>query len=127
MWLRNLLFLGLVGGGVFTLGVNLMPPRRPRPVTSYDAGAYRTPEFRAAVDRFAASLRGQSDEQSTRLAPPSSDLLVTASPALVPMGTVPSLKEVCKSESMTPGGSPPWWLDHVMPDQRFADNFAERF
>ena len=30
IWMRNLLFLGLVGGGVFAVGYNLMPPRAPK-------------------------------------------------------------------------------------------------
>ena len=63
MWMRNLLFLGLVGGGIVALGANLMPPREPKPVTRYDAGAVpgrRTSappstqvdaSFRAAVGR----------------------------------------------------------------------------
>ena len=39
MWQRDVLFLGLVGGGLVTLGANLMPPRETKPVTRYDASA----------------------------------------------------------------------------------------
>ncbi len=45
MWLRNVFFLGLVGGGVFALGVGLMPPREPKPLTRFDADAYRRRSF----------------------------------------------------------------------------------
>jgi hypothetical protein len=50
-WLRNLLFLGLVGGGVLALGASLMPPSRVKPLTSFDPQTYRDAGFRATVER----------------------------------------------------------------------------
>src|SRR5688572_219466 len=50
-WMRDVLFLGVIGGGALALGANLVPPREPKPITGYDAAAYREPEFRAAVER----------------------------------------------------------------------------
>src|SRR4051794_16461711 len=66
MWLRNLLFLGLVVVGVIALGVNLMPPREPKPVTGHDASAYQAPDFRAAVEAVDASFRRQWAEQKLK-------------------------------------------------------------
>ena len=102
MWMRNLLFLGLVGGGVFTLGYNLMPPRAPKPVTRYDASAYQDPDFRAAVDRVDASFRQQWAEQKLQPAPPAPDLVVARRLALGLMGTVPSLEEIRQFERLPP-------------------------
>ncbi len=64
MWMRNLLFLSLVGGGLFAVGYNLMPPRAPKPVTRYDPAAYADPEFRAAVDQVDASFRSNGLRRS---------------------------------------------------------------
>ena len=50
-WLRNLLFIGLVGGGVLALGTSLMPPRQTNALTHFDPQQYRDAAFRATVDR----------------------------------------------------------------------------
>ena len=126
MWMRNLLFLGLVGGGLFAVGYNLMPPRAPKPVTRYDPAAYADPEFRAAVDQVDASFHQQWAAAKLTPAAPAPDLLVARRLALGLMGTVPSLEEVRQLETLPPEQRLPWWLDHILQDQRFADYFAER-
>ncbi len=126
MWMRNLLFVGLVGGGLFAVGYNLMPPREPKPVTRYDAGAYADPTLRAVVDQVDDSFRGQWAAAALRPARPAPDLLVARRLALGLMGTVPSLEEIRQIETLPPGDRLPWWLDHILQDRRFADYFAER-
>jgi hypothetical protein len=127
MWLRNLLFLGLVVGGLVALGAGLMPPRQPKSVTRYDAGAYRAPEFLDAVARVDASFRQQWAEGKLRPAPAASNLAVARRLALGLMGTIPSLEEVRQFEPLPADEQLPWWVDHVLQDRRFADYFAERF
>ncbi|HEY7312628.1 MAG TPA: DUF1549 domain-containing protein [Gemmataceae bacterium] len=127
MWRRNLLFLGLVGGGLFALGANLMPPRQPKPLTSFDASAYQSPGFRAVVDRVDISFRHQWREQGLRTAPPAPDLAVARRLALGLMGTIPSLEEIRQFEYLPADQRLPWWIDHIVQDRRYADNFAERF
>ena len=63
IWLRNLLFIGLVCGGVIALGANLMPPREPTPITQYDVGTYRDIEFVASVARVDNAFRDQWKKQ----------------------------------------------------------------
>jgi hypothetical protein len=127
MWQRNLLFLALVGGGFCTLGANLLPPRQPQPVTSYDASAYRQPDFRAAVERVDAAFRKQWSEVKVQPAPIAPDLAIARRLALGLMGTVPSLEEVRQIEALPAGEGLAWWLDHVLADRRCADYLAERF
>ena len=125
-WIRDILFLGLVGGGLVTLGVNLVPPRDPAPPTGYDAAADRDPEFRAAVAAVDAAVRQKWDEGHLRPAAPAGDLLVARRIALGLMGTVPSLEEIRRLEALPLADRLPWWLDHVLHDRRFADYFGER-
>src|SRR5437660_1102638 len=99
MWLRNLLFLSLVGGGLVALGAGLMPPRQPKQVTRYDASAYQAPEFRDAVARVDGAFRRQWAEGKMRPAPAASNLAVARRLALGLMGTIPSLEEVRQLES----------------------------
>jgi hypothetical protein len=126
MWLRNLLFLGLVGGGVAAFGMGLLP-RDPRVLTAYDAGAYRQPDFRAAVDAVDAAFARGWDEQGLKPVPPAADLAVARRLALGLMGTIPSLEEIRQFEWLPADERLPWWLDHILQDRRFADYFAERF
>lgn len=126
MWRRNLLFFGLVGGGLFALGANLMPPRQPKPLTRFDSSAYQAPDFRAAVDRVDLSFRHLWREQGLRTAPVAPDLAVARRLALGLMGTIPSLEEIRQFEYLPPDQRLPWWIDHILQDRRHADYFAER-
>jgi hypothetical protein len=126
IWMRNLLFVSLVGGGLFTVGYQLIPPRAPKPVTRYDANAYSDPQFRDTVDRVDASFREQWSAAKVRPARPAPDLLVARRLALGLVGTVPSLEEIRQLETLPAEQRLPWWLDHLLQDRRFADYFAER-
>jgi hypothetical protein len=127
MWRRDLLFLGLSGGGFFALGAGLMPPRQPQPLTRFDASAYQAPDFIAIVRRIDASFRHAWSEQKLRSAPPAPDLTAARRLALGLMGTISSLEEIRQFEYLPEDQRLPWWIDHILQDRRFADNFAERF
>src|SRR5262245_42795689 len=127
MWPRNLLFLGLVGGGVFALGASLVPQREPQPISSFDTSSYRDPPFRAAVAAVDASFRRLWAEQGLRTAPAAPDLAVARRLALGLMGTVPSLEEIRQFEALPAGERLPWWVEHILSDRRSADYLAERF
>jgi hypothetical protein len=124
--MRNLLFVGLVGGGLFAVGYNLMPPRAPKPVTTYDASAYSDGKFRATIDRVDESFRQQWAAAGLQPAQPAPDLLVARRLALALVGAVPSLEEIRQLETLPADQRLPWWLDHLLQDPRFADYFAER-
>jgi hypothetical protein len=126
MWKRNLLFVGLIVGGFLTLGANLMPPRQPRPVTTYDASAYQAEDFLAAVALVDDSFRKQWADQKLRGALPAADLAVARRLALGLMGTIPSLEEVRQLEALPSPERIAWWIDHILKDRRCADYLAER-
>ncbi|MCI0683457.1 MAG: DUF1549 and DUF1553 domain-containing protein [Gemmataceae bacterium] len=127
MWWRDLLFVSLVGGGLFALGYNLIPPREPKPVTTYDAPSYQAADFVSTVAKVDASFRNYWAEWDIAPVPPASDLAVARRLALGLMGTVPSLEEIRQFESLPAHERMPWWIDHVLQDRRSADYLAERF
>jgi hypothetical protein len=127
MWRRNLLFLGLIVGGVGALGASLMPPTQPKPLTRFDASAYQAEDFRAIVERVDASFRRTWIKQGLRTAAPAPELAIARRLALGLMGTIPSLEEIRQFEWLPTDERMPWWIDHVLQDRRYADNFAERF
>ena len=73
MWRQNVLFLGLIGSGVFALGAGLMPPAQPQLLTRFDAGFYQAPDFVDIVRRVDASFRHSWIKQTLQPAPPAPD------------------------------------------------------
>jgi hypothetical protein len=126
MWMRNVLFVGLIGGGLFVVGANLIPAPASKPVTHYDSAAYRDPGFRAAVESVDASFRRQWSADGLHPAQPAPELTVARRLALGLIGAAPSLEEIRQIESLPSEERLPWWIDHLAQDRRFADYFAER-
>src|SRR5262245_50319689 len=124
MWLRNLLFLGLVLGGVTALGVHLSP--RHRTADKAPPAAAPAADFEAVVARVNAAFRQQWAELDLRPAPPASELTVARRLALALAGSTPSLEEVRQVESRGDGRALDDWLARLPQDRRHADYFAER-
>jgi hypothetical protein len=127
MWLRNLLFLAVLGSSAYALCAKLLPPRQAVPLADYDVGAYRDTEFVASVARVNDSFRTQWVADGLKPAPAASELAVARRLALALAGTVPSLEELRQFEALPEGQRLPWYLDHLLRDRRYADYFAERF
>jgi hypothetical protein len=125
-WARNLLFVGVVGGGLVALVVNLWPPPRPAHITHYENADYKDAQFREVVARVDASF--QQDWQSNRVKPaePAPDLVQARRVALGLMGAVPSLEEIRQFEVLPADQRMPWFIDHVLADERHHDYVAER-
>lgn len=128
MWARNLLFLGLVGGGMLALFAGLFPSRIPSRAAIRDSGprSEAPPDIQSAVDRVNAAFRRQWQEQGLQPAPSVSELTVARRLSLALMGTIPSLQEIRQLESVAPGQRVPNYLEKIFQDRRFADYVAER-
>ncbi len=127
MWRQNVVFLGVIGGGIFALGAGLMPAPQPQPLMRFDVSTYQSPDFVAIVRRVDDSSRQVWTEQRLQPAPPAPDLTIARRLALGLMSTIPSLEEIRQFEHLPEDQRLPWWIDHILQDRRFADNFAERF
>ena len=126
LWLRNLLFVGLVGGGLAALGISLVPPRGPNPVTGYDPDTHRDAGFHVTVEKVNASFRKQWAAESLTPANPAPNLVAARRIALGLMGTIPSLEEVRRLEALPADRRLAWWVDHVLEDRRTHDYLGER-
>ena len=124
--MRNLLFVAVIGGGLTALVVSLLPPRKPAHITRYDASAYQEPGFRNVVESVDASFRREWGSNGLKPAGPAPDLIQARRVALGLMGTVPSLEEVRQLEALPADQRMPWYIDHILKDQRFHDYLAER-
>lgn len=126
MGVRDIFFLTLVIGGVVTLGANLMPPSKPRPIANYDAPAGRDADFLSTVETLNRLVRAEWQKESIVPAKPATDLQVARRLSLALMGTTPSLEEIRQFESLPSGERLAWWEDHIFRDRRYADFVAER-
>lgn len=126
-WARNILFVGVVGGGLTALAVNIIPPRRPAPIEHYDAPRYREPAFLATVERVDQAFESSWKADGHKPAEPADNLALSRRIALGLMGTIPSLEEVRQIEALPADQQLHWWIDHALRDPRFHDYFGERF
>ncbi len=126
MGFRDLLFIGLVIGGVFALGANLMPPSKPLPITSYDGSHFRDDSFRSTVETLNQIAHSNWQKEQLPFAGRADDLLIARRLSLALMGTTPSLEEIRQFESLPTDQRLDWWLDHILGDRRSADFLAER-
>src|SRR4051812_6425412 len=124
--MRNLLFVGVVGGGLVALVVNVLPPSHPAHLTHYDTTAYQDPEFRDVVLKVDLAFRQDWLSNGLKPADPAPDLIQARRVGLGLMGTVPSLEEVRQFEALPADQRVPWYLDHALADPRSHDYLAER-
>lgn len=125
-WARNLLFVGVVGGGLVALVVNVLPPRKPTHISHYENAVYKDAQFREVVARVDASFQQDWQSNSIQPAEPAPDLVQARRIALGLMGTVPSLEEIRQFEVLPADQRMPWFIDHVLADERNHDYVAER-
>jgi hypothetical protein len=126
MWLRNLLFVGVILGGVVGVRAALFPPPVPPRDTAFDAAAVEADDFRSLVARVDAAIEAGFAAENLRPAPPAAPLTVARRLHLALMGTIPSLQEIRQFEAYPGDHRLDWWLDGVLQDRRCADFLAER-
>ena len=127
MGIRDLLFVGVVLGGVAAIGAGLYPPRldarnagRPAPPMTAGRGIDET------VRRVNEAFRRGWAEDGLTPARPAPELAVLRRLSLAMTGTVPSLQELRGLETAPSGRATARYLDDLLADRRFSDYFAER-
>jgi Protein of unknown function (DUF1553)/Protein of unknown function (DUF1549) len=126
MWARNLLFIGLVGGGLVGLRASLFTlPAPPRSV-AVNAATPVTDDFQAVVARVDAAFREDWKQQGLKPASRASDLVVARRLALALTGASPSLQEIRQLETVPAKQRVAWWTATLLQDRRHADYWAER-
>src|SRR5205823_3319510 len=109
MWLRNLVFLGLLLAGVGAVAAALFPtPTAPR-VRHFDPAEQQAAEFRSVVERVDASFRKQWQELNLRPAECADDLQIAQRLSLALMGTIPSIQEMREFEKSPADERLAWW------------------
>lgn len=122
MWARNILFIGLLVGGLAILRANVFPPRAPGP-SKVQVRVPVAPEVVAQVDRL---FRDQWTEDGLEPARRASELTILRRMELALTGSIPSLEEIRRFETGPSGQRLDDRLDGLFRDRRFSDYLAER-
>jgi hypothetical protein len=121
---RDVLFLGVVIGGLGTLAAGVFAPgSSPRG----SEPAVKTAGVPPIVGTVDAIFRREWAECGVVPAPPAPELAMMRRLALVLCGSIPSLEEIRRFEGRPRAGRLEAWLDDLLHDRRCADYLAERF
>jgi hypothetical protein len=127
MWARNLLFIGLVLGGLAALRASLFPLGAARnPMPSRIPASVSTRDIDEVVGEVNAAFREPWQSQGLKPAPAAPQLAVVRRLSLSLTGTIPSLEELRQFENVPPEQRIDGWLEHLLHDRRYHDYFAER-
>jgi hypothetical protein len=122
MWLRHLLFVGIVFAGIGALAAAMFPPALRQRTRQVDAAVLDG----EVVQQVNAAFRAQWAEAGLQAAPAAPELAVVRRLALGLTGRVPSLQEIREFEAYAGENRQRWWLAGTFEDRRYADYMAER-
>jgi hypothetical protein len=124
--MRDILFLGVVLGGVVLTGAGLLRGSKSVSTPPSDPESLKA-DVRPIAAALDATFRGHWTEARIRPAAPAPELAVMRRLSLALCGTIPSLEEIRRFEARRTGWRIGPWLDELLRDQRCADYLAERF
>lgn len=126
-WPKNLLFLGLVIGGISTLTFYLMAADQIETPDSFAPQSQRQLEVQAVADQVDLAFQSKWDRHGIEFAEPASNLVVARRLALGLAGTIPSVEEIRKLENQPEEEQIHWWVSRLLEDPRTSNHLSERF
>lgn len=127
MGIRDLLFVSLIVGAGAALGASLYPPRiAPRPSDRPSLRQWDDAQAKDTLERVNQSFRDQWNESGLSPAPRAPELAVIRRLSLALTGSIPSLQEIRRLESIPEGERIHDYAERLLLDRRFGDYFAER-
>lgn len=127
---HNILKNGLLGL-VVVLGVGLivgtlLPSPEPNVPRSFARSKQVNLEVQPIVDQVDQEFELQWQTQQLEVADVADQLTVIRRLGLALAGTIPSIEEIRKVESLPKEDRVDWWISHLLEDERSADHLAER-
>jgi hypothetical protein len=126
MGVRDLLFIGLVLGGAAGLAAGLYPPRLDARPKARPTRAVPDDGLGDTVRRVDAALGSRWAFEGVAPARPAPESAVLRRLALALTGSIPSLEEIRRLETLPEGKRAGRYAEDLLHDRRFADYFAER-
>ena len=123
MWAKNLLFLSVSLAGLALVAATLFPSLTADGRRRSDVDTHRLHASAARVDAAFKRLWQQTGVEPADAAP---ELLVARRLSLALHGTIPSLEEIRRFESLPAAGRLDVWTGELLADRRSSDYLAER-
>lgn len=102
---------------------------RARPEVRSAAGQFRFREeetFRTTLHRLDASIANEVQQAGLQTADVADSLAICRRLSLALIGSTMSLEEIRSLEQIETDRRVEWWIEHLLADQRWADNFSQR-
>lgn len=127
-WAQRLLMLAAV---LLALGIVAQTlstrPAIERHGSAHSAALRSAPEFQQTLALVNSQFATMAQTEDVELAPQADNLTIARRLSLALVGSGMSLEEVRAFELVPADRQVAWWTDYLLADQRWADNFAERF
>ena len=123
---RDLLFATVILAGIAAIGPSLAP-HRSRSTDPAPMPPPPDPGFRAAIDRVDRAIRLRWAEEGILPTPWAPDLAILRRVSLGLTGSIPSLEEIRRFESLPPDARIGLRVDEILRERRSTDYLAERF
>lgn len=126
MWLRNLLFIGLILAGFVALRASLFPLSAKRGAAQQLTAVEEDNDIADVVAEVNAAFRREWAEHQLQPASLAPELAVARRLSLALTGSIPSLEEIRQLQKLSEEQRLPTWTRYLLQDRRYADYFAER-
>jgi len=126
MWAKNLLFIGVVLGGVALLRASLIPLKPVAGGGAFDASQAQATDFQEVVKQVDAVFRQEWETHGVQPASRASDLQIARRLSLALTGSAPSLEEIRALEQQPSEMRLAGYASNLISDRRFTDYWAER-
>ena len=124
--LKNGLLILVAVGGIAVIVGSLMPsPQLDTPKTFHQSKQVNL-EIQPLIAQVDQEFELQWRNQQLEVAELADELTVIRRLGLALAGTIPSVEEIRKIESLPESDRLDWWISHLLEDERSADHLAER-
>lgn len=126
MLIRNLVFLGLIIGGIAFVGYTLFPEEVPQHAPQFSPEPFQEDDFRQTVAKVNTAFRKEWSDNQVEPAGRATDMQIVRRISLALTGSIPSLQEIRQLEAYDGAEKIAWWTEGLLQDRRYADYLAER-
>ena len=124
--LKNGLLALVAVVGIAVIVGTLLPSPQPNTPRSFLQSQQVNLEIQPAIDQVDQEFELQWQDHNLEVAELADELTVIRRLGVSLAGTIPSVEEIRKIESLPDADRLDWWISHLLEDERSADHLAER-
>ena len=126
-WLKDVLLFCVAFSSAAAIAAFLLAPDRVKEPASFQPRSARFNNVSNVAKRLDRAVEENLRVRNLAKAPPANATQIVRRLALALTGTLPSLEELRKLDSVEEGDRVHWYVSHLLEDKRSSDYLAERF